>query len=210
MPRARGGTGRGWPAVKTGPKRGPRPRNGPEERQERHDHRQEQRPEHAQERRRPVAAIKNRRHDEPGERAQKADQPEAEIIGNAQAGHERPEAVAELGVEPTLPQPPDQPERMAERPEEMPEPAAPGARHGDMQSEITVTTTRPIRQSRATAPCRVDQLGRAGVRTRRARRARATARSRPPGRRSRAARRTPTKPSRSRPIRATRADDSRK
>ena len=99
------------------------------------------------------------------------------------AGHERPEAVAGLGIQ--------APRRATGGPARTDGPTARGnaeaGRRGTGDGDIQERdhghddeTDPPVASD---GPAGVDQLGRTGVRSRRTRRARATARSRPPGRR---------------------------
>ena len=90
--------------------------------------------------------------------------PSRKKYGSRSAAGERPEPVAGLGVQAPRAEPADQPEGVSERPEEMPEPAAAGARRQDVEDR------QPDRDDQRGPPApgrpaaRVDQLGRSGGR----------------------------------------------
>ena len=180
-----------------------------EERQGRRDEREQESPQEPEHRVPAAGRDQARRHDQPGERAQEADQAEAEVVRQPERGDKVPEAVACPGVEAAGPEPADEPEGDAHRPEEMPEAASPRAGREDLDEGQHGHDRQDHPPALGDASSRVDQLGRLGIRAGQPQGSSESMvpRTSPP---TLAALRTPIRPSRSRPVRATRADDSRK
>ena len=130
-----------------------------EEGQERDDDRQQQGADESQGRNLAARRDQDRRNDQPGERAEEPHESEPEIIREPERGQEIPEAVAKLGVQSPFAESADQPERVAERPEEMSESSAAGAgdqdmaerQHGHEDEDDSPDQGRPTRPGRSTS-----------------------------------------------------------